>query len=84
MPEADRTGLATALRFLTILPLPGRAEVSERVLGRCTAWFPLAGALIGFWGGADYRPPFAIIAGLLIIAALIFRGFMGGARSRGL
>jgi MFS family permease len=42
----------------------------------------LAGALIGFWGGADYRPPFAIIAGLLIIAALIFRGFMGGARSR--
>jgi adenosylcobinamide-GDP ribazoletransferase len=47
MPEADRTGIASALRFLTILPLPGRAEVSERVLGRSTAWFPLAGALIG-------------------------------------
>ena len=47
MPEADRTGVASALRFLTILPLPGRAEVSERVLGRSTAWFPLAGALIG-------------------------------------
>jgi MFS transporter, DHA1 family, multidrug resistance protein len=44
----------------------------------------LAGALIGLWGGLDYRGPFAIIAGLLIIAALIFRGFMGGARSRGI
>jgi MFS transporter, DHA1 family, multidrug resistance protein len=44
----------------------------------------LAGALIGLWGGADYRAPFAIIAALLIIAALIFKGFMKGARSRGL
>ena len=49
MPEAasDRAGLASAVRFLTVLPLPGRAEVSEEVRGRSTAWFPLAGVLIG-------------------------------------
>lgn len=33
----------------------------------------LAGALIGLWGGADFRAPFAIIATLLILAALAFR-----------
>jgi MFS family permease len=33
----------------------------------------LAGALIGFWGGLDYRAPFGIIAGLLIITAVAFR-----------
>ena len=33
----------------------------------------LAGALIGFWGGADFRGPFAIIAAILILAALAFR-----------
>jgi MFS family permease len=44
----------------------------------------LAGALIGLWGGSDYRAPFAIIAGLLIMTALIFQGFMGSARGRGI
>ena len=44
----------------------------------------LAGALIGLWGGLDYRAPFAIIAALLIIASLIFKCFIGGARSRGI
>ncbi len=33
----------------------------------------LAGALIGFWGGADFKAPFALIASLLILAALAFR-----------
>jgi adenosylcobinamide-GDP ribazoletransferase len=61
MPEADRTGLSTALRFLTILPLPGRAEVPVEVLGRSTAWFSLAGALIG-----------AILAGAGALAGLLW------------
>jgi DHA1 family multidrug resistance protein-like MFS transporter len=43
----------------------------------------LAGALIGLWGGLDYRLPFAVIAALLIIAALIFRGFVLGERGEG-
>jgi DHA1 family multidrug resistance protein-like MFS transporter len=33
----------------------------------------LAGALISLWGGQDYRGPFAIIAALLILSALVFR-----------
>ncbi len=33
----------------------------------------LAGFLIGLWGGADYRWPFALIAGLLVVAALCFQ-----------
>jgi DHA1 family multidrug resistance protein-like MFS transporter len=33
----------------------------------------LAGVLIGFWGGQDYRGPFALIAALLVLAALAFR-----------
>lgn len=33
----------------------------------------LAGFLIGLWGGADYRGPFALIALLLVLAALFFQ-----------
>jgi adenosylcobinamide-GDP ribazoletransferase len=61
---ADRTGLATALRFLTVLPLPGQAEVGERVLGRSTAWFPLVGALLG-----------ALLAGAALAAGLLWQPF---------
>lgn len=39
----------------------------------------LAGALIGLFGGLDFRGPFAIIAAILIVASLIFRaGVMPG------
>ena len=41
----------------------------------------LAGALIGLWGGLDYRAPFAIIAGLLIITALVFKAWGTGEKS---
>jgi MFS transporter, DHA1 family, multidrug resistance protein len=33
----------------------------------------LAGLLIGWFGGADYRAPFALIAAILVLAALVFR-----------
>lgn len=55
-------------------------------IGFCVAISTITGifgVLIGIWGGADFRAPFAIIAGLLIIAALIFRGYIGGGRSKG-
>lgn len=42
----------------------------------------LAGALIGFWGGADFRGPFAIIAAMLILAALAFRAGVTAGSSR--
>jgi DHA1 family multidrug resistance protein-like MFS transporter len=38
----------------------------------------LAGVLIGLWGGGDFRAPFAIIAGILVIAALAFRAGVRG------
>jgi MFS transporter, DHA1 family, multidrug resistance protein len=40
----------------------------------------LAGALIGLWGGLDYRAPFGIIASLLIITAIAFRGLVMGTK----
>jgi DHA1 family multidrug resistance protein-like MFS transporter len=36
----------------------------------------LTGALIGIWGGQDYRGPFSVIAALLILSALVFRGLV--------
>jgi hypothetical protein len=42
----------------------------------------LAGALIGLWGGADYRAPFAVIAALLIIAAFTFKVLVMGEKGR--
>jgi predicted MFS family arabinose efflux permease len=33
----------------------------------------LADFLIGLWGGVDYRWPFALIAGLLVVAAVCFQ-----------
>ena len=40
-------GFFLALRFLSILPIPGKAEVTERQLGRATAWYPVVGVLLG-------------------------------------
>ena len=42
----------------------------------------LAGLLIGFWGGGDFRGPFAVIAAILILAALVFRAGVMGMKSR--
>lgn len=36
-----------ALRFLTIIPVPGDENVKVQDLGRSTAWFPLVGAVLG-------------------------------------
>jgi adenosylcobinamide-GDP ribazoletransferase len=40
-------GFFLALRFLTILPIPGKAAASEKQLGRSTAWYPAVGVLLG-------------------------------------
>lgn len=39
--------LIEALRFLTLLPLPGRPASTEAGIARSLAWFPVAGLLIG-------------------------------------
>ena len=40
-------GLVTAIRFLTIVPVPGRALEGPDALGRAAVWFPLVGLALG-------------------------------------
>ena len=42
-------GFLAALRFLTIIPLPWRREVSQEALGRSAVYFPLVGLMIGLF-----------------------------------
>jgi len=41
-----------ALRFLTIIPLPWRREVSQEEVGQSIGYFPVVGIIIGFISGA--------------------------------
>ncbi|MDY6970059.1 MAG: adenosylcobinamide-GDP ribazoletransferase [Spirochaetota bacterium] len=41
-------GIITAVRFLTILPLPGKGKVDSKGFGQSMSYFPLVGLLIGF------------------------------------
>jgi adenosylcobinamide-GDP ribazoletransferase len=41
------SGLVLAVRYLTIVPVPGRAHGGLRALGGAAAWFPVVGAGIG-------------------------------------
>ena len=73
--------LLTALRFLTILPLPGKGVVSERTIGRATAWYPLVGLVVGALLAGCLRlgllvwSASAAAAAGLILWALVTRGF---------
>jgi len=40
-------GFLEAIRFLTILPVPGKRASSERALARSVVYFPVVGALLG-------------------------------------
>ncbi len=40
-------GLITAVRFLTIVPVPGRGLDGPGALGRAATWFPLVGLALG-------------------------------------
>ncbi len=60
-----------ALQFLTRLPTPQLAEVSEHEMGRAALFYPLVGALIGLllWGVAEWGPHHApLLQGALILA----------------
>jgi adenosylcobinamide-GDP ribazoletransferase len=41
------TGLVLAVRYLTIVPLPGRTSHGREALGRAASWFPVVGLGIG-------------------------------------
>ena len=40
-------GLVTAIRFLTIVPVPGRGLEGPEALGRSAGWFPVIGLALG-------------------------------------
>jgi adenosylcobinamide-GDP ribazoletransferase len=77
--------LGEALRFLTLLPLPGLPASSERGIARAIGWFPLAGGVIGvlllpvgwltgmLWG-ADVRAAALVVVWAIITAGLHLDG----------
>jgi adenosylcobinamide-GDP ribazoletransferase len=72
--------LLRALAFLTILPVP-QSGSSPDDIGRATAWFPIAGAVIGaLLAGADAAlrvvlPPVPSSALVVVLWAFLTRGF---------
>jgi adenosylcobinamide-GDP ribazoletransferase len=77
--------LGEALRFLTILPIPGLPPMAESGVGRAIAFFPLAGAVVGallaglglaagvLWGGG-VRPVVLVVGWAIITAGLHLDG----------
>ena len=68
-----------ALQFLTVMPLPGRREVSPEDLGRSVGYFPVVGLIIGLimaglnWLLGLFLPP-AVVNVLLIVYLVIISG----------
>lgn len=65
--------LGEALRFLTIIPIPGLPPMAEASIGRAIPWFPIAGLLLGallvplgFVADLLWGP--TVRAGLLVVA----------------
>lgn len=71
--------LLAALRFLTILPLPGSGGTAEDALAGSVPWFPVVGLLLGAvaaaaaWALSLAAPPM-VVAALIVILLLSFSG----------
>jgi len=72
-------GVLAALRFLTIIPLPGRRQISPEEVGRSIAYFPVVGAIIGLilallnWLLGLVLPP-ALVNVLLVVSLAVISG----------
>ncbi len=68
-----------ALRFLTIIPLPGRREVTPEEVGRSIVYFPLVGVIIGLilvglnWLLGLFLPS-ALVDVLLVVSLVAISG----------
>lgn len=72
-------GFWTALRFLTILPVPFRRETDDVALGRSLTYFPLVGLmlgaiLLGLHYGLSVFLPASVVTALVITALVILTG----------
>lgn len=66
-------GLRAAVLFLTRLPLPGGAEVSQKAFDRGPAWFPVVGAGLGAGVGClGLLPLDPLLAATLVAASTAF------------
>jgi adenosylcobinamide-GDP ribazoletransferase len=68
-------GLAAALRFLTVLPVPGKLGAEGRDLAAAPVWFPVVGVLIGAvsagWAWLAYRLAPGPVAAVLVVGGLL-------------
>jgi len=68
-------GLATAIGFLTAVPIGARGELRDGDFGRASVWFPAVGLLVGLllagvdWCGRAVWDP--TVAGALVIGAAV-------------
>jgi len=72
-------GFVTALRFLTIIPLLGRREISPEEVGRSIVYFPLVGVIIGLiLVGLNWllglALPLALVNVLLVVSLVVISG----------
>ncbi len=73
--------LLTAVRFLTILPIPTKRKITERDLGRSAAWFPAVGVLLGGLLYLSFRifslflSSFTVNVFVLVFWVFLTRGF---------
>jgi len=71
--------LLAAIRFLTIVPLPGAWGTAEEDLARSPVWFPIVGLLLGIaaaaiaWALSLAAPPF-VTAAVVVVVLLSFSG----------
>lgn len=63
--------LILAIRFLTIVPVPGREAASPSALGRAAWWFPVVGLLLGIALAIAGRAADALFPPLLAAALLL-------------
>jgi len=72
-------GFLAALKFLTIIPLPGRRKIGPEELGRSVGYFPLVGFIIGLiLAGLSWLLglilPWAVVNALLIVFLVVISG----------
>ncbi len=77
---------AAALRFLTILPLPGRFGTAEKDLTHAVPFFPLIGLLIGCIAAPTAELLFIFLAPLpaAVLTVMLLLAFSGGLHLDGL